>query len=315
MTSAADTAGTNQHPDISELSDLTEGLVPAPRAAVLRDHIDTCAQCGDVHASLEEIRALLGDVPSLLPMPGEIADRIDTALAAECLPASGTTAPAGSVSRETRQQPLDGTPVARPAGRPRAATGPGRRAAGRRRRTLILGTAFGAAVVGMGVLLMQSVQTSENAALKTSDQGAETMADASRDFADGTLEGQVHALLSDAPMSDAPGTRTVGPDLSEPTMDTKSSPQGMSPRTGVSGDPLLAPVVDVPPCIQQGTGREVPALAVEEGAYRGTAAFLVVLPHVTDPSRVQAYVVDAACVGATPPSKGHLLLSHAYTRS
>ncbi|HEY9441328.1 MAG TPA: hypothetical protein VIS29_22325, partial [Streptomyces sp.] len=61
-------------------------------------------------------------------------------------------------------------------------------------------------------------------------------------------------------------------------------------------------------------GRQAAALAVEEGRYHGTAAFLVVLPHATDPGRVQAYVIDAACVDATPAAKGRLLLTHAYTR-
>lgn len=315
MTSAADTAGATQHPDVSELSDLAEGLVPAPRAAALRRHIDTCAECGDIHASLEEIRSLLGDLPAVPRMPGEIAERIDAALAAESRPAPEPSVVTDSVSRETHRQAMDGPATARPAGRPAAATGPGRGPARRRRRTLILGTAFGAAVVGVSAFLLHSAQTSDNAAMKASDQASGTRAGALHDFADSTLEGQVRTLLEEASASHASGAETPGLDRGEPSMATKSSPQNTLPDTGISGSPLLASVVDVPPCVQQGTGRDAPALALEKGVYEGTPAFLVVLPHVTDPSRVQAYVVDAACTGATPAPKAHLLLSHAYARS
>ncbi|WP_343242065.1 hypothetical protein [Streptomyces sp. SID9727] len=83
----------------------------------------------------------------------------------------------------------------------------------------------------------------------------------------------------------------------------------MSPES-----PLRAPAVVVPACVEEGIGRNSPALAIERGSYEGTDAFLVVLPHPTDPSSVQAYVVDAACVGTEPPAKGKLLLTHTYAR-
>ncbi|MFE3513917.1 hypothetical protein [Streptomyces sp. NPDC059166] len=66
--------------------------------------------------------------------------------------------------------------------------------------------------------------------------------------------------------------------------------------------------------MQKGTGRNVPALALEQGRFNGTAAFLVILPHTTDSARVQAYVVDAACVDSAVTAKGRLLLTHSYAR-
>lgn len=66
MTSAADMT---QHPDVSEISDLTEGLLTESRAAEVRSHTDTCDLCGDVLASLDEIRDLLGGLPLLSPCP------------------------------------------------------------------------------------------------------------------------------------------------------------------------------------------------------------------------------------------------------
>lgn len=298
-----DTADTARHPDVSEISDLTEDLLPPPREAALRRHIEACEECGVVYASLQEIRSLLGGVGSVHePMPRDIAERIDAALAAEAPPAATA---ATSVSRETYDPPAEGAATARPAGRPRGATGPGRSPSRRRRRTVILGTAFGAAAVGMSVFLLQALQPSQDSAGSMADSGVSAAEKRQGDFSGGTLEGQVHTLLTRTTASEAPG---------KPSMDTKSSPgdpsaENVSPRT-----PMRAPIVDVPPCVQEGTGRNTPALAVEEGRYDGTAAFLVVLPHATDPSRVQAYVVDASCVDATPAAKGQLLLTHAYTR-
>ncbi|MFJ4842942.1 anti-sigma factor family protein [Streptomyces sp. NPDC088746] len=303
MTSTADTA---QHPDVSEISDLTEGLLQPSREAELRRHIDACEECADIHSSLEEIRALLvrgGPLPER--MPDDVADRIDAALASEAAHAAEASAAGTAVSRETG---ADGSTAAlRPAGRPRGATGPGRSPARRRRRTVILGTAFGAAAVGMSVFLL-SVQVSQDSAGKMADSGVSAAERSREDFSEGTLEGRVHTLLSEAEASEAVG------DSGEPSMDTKSSPGNPSPGAVSPRAPLRAPIVDVPPCVQQGTGRNAPALAVEEGSYEGTAAFLVVLPDATDSTRVQAYVVDAACVDSTPAAKGQLLLTHSYAR-
>lgn len=127
MTSTADTT---QHPDVTEISDLTEELLPPSRAAEVRDHVDGCELCGEVHASLMEIRELLGTVPTPQRMPDDIADRIDAALVAEA--ALGATPPSGSlrVSRETEPPAVEKpnaepSPSGRPAGHPRATTGPG----------------------------------------------------------------------------------------------------------------------------------------------------------------------------------------------
>ncbi|MFJ8860983.1 hypothetical protein ACIRD8_21460 [Streptomyces sp. NPDC102451] len=301
MTSTADTA---QHPDVPEISDFTEGLLPPSREAELRQHFDTCDECADIHSSLEEIRSLLGATWSPGDrMPDDVADRIDAALASEAAAAPDPDAPV-AVSRETA---AESAAAPRPAGRPRGATGPGRSPSRRRRRTVILGTAFGAAAVGMSVFLLQSLQVSQDSASKTADRGVSAAAKSQGDFSAGTLEGHVHTLLGET-------SETPGYDVDKPSLDTKSSPGDPSSEAASPRTPLRAPIVDVPPCVQQGTGRNAPALAVEEGSYEGTAAFLVVLPHATDPTRVQAYVVDAACVDSTPAAKGQLLLTHSYTR-
>ncbi|MFD3869062.1 hypothetical protein [Streptomyces sp. NPDC058623] len=117
------TTGTIRHPEVSEISDLTEGLLSPSRGAEVRHHLGECSLCADVLASLQEIRGLLGTLPGPPRMPAAIAGRIDAALAAEALlDSTGTrtasTAPApvsdrapadADVSRET---PSDHTPSA-----------------------------------------------------------------------------------------------------------------------------------------------------------------------------------------------------------
>ncbi|MFE4211804.1 anti-sigma factor family protein [Streptomyces sp. NPDC056844] len=305
MTSTADTA---QHPDVPEISDFTEGLLPPSREAELRRHLDTCDECADIRSSLEEIRSLLGSAQTPgESMPADVIDRIDAALAAEAAAALTSTDAPAAVSRETAAGASESAAAPRPAGRPRGATGPGRSPSRRRRRTVILGTAFGAAAVGMSVFLLQSLQGSQDSSGAMADRGVSAAKKSQGDFSDATLEDRVHTLLSKA-------SETPGYDAGKPSLDTKSSPGNVAPGEASPRTPLRAPIVDVPPCVQQGIGRNAPALAAEEGSYEGTAAFLVVLPHATDSTRVQAYVVDAACVDSAPAAKGQLLLTHSYAR-
>ncbi|MFJ6515845.1 anti-sigma factor family protein [Streptomyces sp. NPDC091406] len=321
MTSTADTA---QHPEVSEISDLTEGLLSPSRAAEVRQHLAECDLCAEVQDSLEEIRGLLGTMPAPEPMPEDIAARIDAALAAEARPAAPTEDEPVVVSRETTtgeeattSRTASGstsgsgsaTAPDRPAGRSSAATGPGRRPARRRKRAVVLGTAFGAAVIGMSVFFLQSVAPSGDAAKSVTDGGVSAADSSAPAYADGTLEAQVQDLLGDEASQKSPGVKKVPPEA-----DTKSSSEALTPEAEPSRNPMKAPVVAVPPCVQKATGRTTPALALDEGTYRGTDAYLVVLPHTSDSSRVQAYVVASSCVDTAPESSGQLLLTRSYNR-
>ncbi|CAM5719671.1 hypothetical protein SANTM175S_06579 [Streptomyces antimycoticus] len=82
MTSSTDT---DEHPEVAEISALTEGLLSPSRAVDVRTHLASCVLCADVSTSLEEIRSLLGTLPGPVRMPADIAGRIDAALAAEAL--------------------------------------------------------------------------------------------------------------------------------------------------------------------------------------------------------------------------------------
>lgn len=310
MTSTTDTA---EHPEVTELSDLTEGLLPPSRSADVRQHLDDCVLCADVYASLEEIRGMLGTLPGPPRMPAEIAGRIDAALAAEALlnataPDPQATTARGSadasrsdidensgvhVSRETS------TRADRPTGHSRAATGPGRPGRRRsvRRRSIVLGTVFTVAALGLGTLLAQS--------MGDSDSGGKPAAERSEDasvgtFAGDTVKNQVDNLLSE---NHNEGKSSKGRD----DFGTSANPPGAK-----TDGPNIKVAVDVPGCITEGIGRSENPLAAKEGEYKGATAYLVVLPDASKTDRVTAYVVDASCVGKTPASPGDVLLKHSY---
>ncbi|MGC5362182.1 anti-sigma factor family protein [Streptomyces sp. DT24] len=325
MTSTTDMP---QHPDVSEISDLTEGLLSPARTADVQRHLDGCGLCGDVHASLEEIRGLLGALPAPEPMPDDVAARIDAVLAVETLitsPASDrgpdvSRETSGSVSRETEPVIAADTNAAlvdRPAGHSRGPTGPGRGPTRSRRRTAILGTAFGAVAVGVSVFMLQTAQPSPDATgARSTESGISASADSGRQtFSESTLQRHVQALLH---RSAPPGELST--EKRAPSVDTGSSLPNSAPASPLSppsspNAPMRTEAFSVPPCVQKGTGRATPALTFEEGMYDGTDVFLVVLPHATDIAQVQAYMVDASCVGDGPAARGQLLMTRAYPRS
>lgn len=305
MTSTTDMA---EHPDVSEISDLTEGLLPSARSADVRRHLEGCVLCADVHASLEEIRGLLGTVPGPPRMPAEVAGRIDAALAAEALlhatapepeaaeeptaasPASSTDEPA-HVSRETSAS------QDRPAGRPRSTTtGPGRkgRLRGGRRRVAVLGTVFTVAALGLGSVVLSSMNDGTG-----QDEGPRTAA--SDTFSEGKLEKQVTDLLAQG-QGEMKGSSTAH------TFGSQSESDAVSPR--------VLKESAVPKCVSDGIGRNDAALAAEKGTYKGKEAMLVVLPDVSDDTRVTAYIVEATCVdNPSAAATAKVLLKHSYTRS
>jgi len=321
VTSTTDTAG---HPDVAEISDLTEGLLPTSRGAEVRRHLDECELCADVHDSLEEIRGLLGTLPGPPRMPAEVAGRIDAALAAEAL--LGSTAPESlaaptlvSASRATSDEDGEHTethvsretsPTAdRPSGHAHAATGPGRnkerkdRRRGGRRGRIVLGAVFTAAVLGAGSLFIQSLgdHKSSDTAQGNSTSSADT-------FSKGKLQSEVSDLLS-TKSSTSQGTN------SEKPWNAASDPGGAessikTPKT------LIEPSGSIPDCIRQGVDRgNTDVLGFKKGTYNGTAAYLVVLPDASDNSRVTAYVVDATCVSRQTSTPGEVLLTRSFPQS
>ncbi|MFG2460621.1 anti-sigma factor family protein [Streptomyces sp. NPDC048523] len=297
MTSSTDTAG---HPDVAEISDLTEGLLSTSRTADVRRHLDECELCADVHASLEEIRSLLGTLPGPPRMPADVAGRIDAALAAEALlqatapEAVNAPAPVESthVSRET--SPV----IDRPTGHARTSTtGPGRkdRKKNGRRKVVVLGAVFTVAALGFGSVLLSSLDDGK----PTGSAHGQPTASADTFSASG-LEKQVSNLLTE--------NRASGGSRSPHTsMGAASIPGSEDPRT------LRTP--EVPPCIQNALRTSDSPLATKDGVYKGTDALLVVLRDPSDSTRVTAYIVNATCVKNAPTGTAKVLLKRSYARS
>ncbi|MGA5894936.1 anti-sigma factor family protein [Streptomyces venetus] len=306
MTSTTDMAG---HPDVAEISDLTEGLLPPSRSSDVRRHLDGCELCADVHASLEEIRGLLGALPGPPRMPADVASRIDAALAAEALlnarepepeesPAPVSASPSPSeddsdlrVSRETS------VTVDRPTGRPRSSTtGPGRKGRTRsgRRRIAVLGTVFTVAALGLGSVLLSSLDDGK----PSRDTAGERQTTAGDTFSEGKLQKQVTDLLAEN-KSEGRGSRTP-----------------LGAETAGTNHPRVFSEPTVPGCVRDGIGRKDAALAVENGRYEGKKAMLVLLPDASDATRVTAYIVDATCVDhSASAATGKILLQRSYPSS
>ncbi|MFC8713753.1 anti-sigma factor family protein [Streptomyces sp. NPDC057197] len=326
MTATTDTDG---HPDVSEISDFTEGLLAPSRAEDLRRHLSTCVDCADVRTSLDEIRGLLGTLPAPHQMPGDIADRIDAALAAEphlaAMPPLATLEEKtsggdhhvsretnGDVSRETSPPPT----ADRPIGNVRASrTGPGRKPRPRRvrRGIAVLGAALTVTALGVVTVVLTSQSDDQHAGTAASAPSSTS----AQTFSEGTLARQVTSLLDGTPRTQgttrAPhsfGT-DAGPDTGAETGATTRTSPGTEQPNILKDDPTAA----VPSCVRQGIHSSGAALAAQPGLYAGQDAYLVVL---SDPSgassRVTAYVVDASCVH-DPAITARVLLSHTYTRS
>lgn len=307
MTSTTDTAG---HPEVEELSDLSEGLLPSARTADVRRHLDYCALCADVYDSLEEIRGLLGTVSGPPRMPDDVASRIDAALAAEALlnataPDTAANAPScdlavAHVSRETSPSFSDD----RPSGHARAATGPGRTPRTRRgRRVVALGAVIAAAALGLGALLVQTLGNDSGKAPTT----AAPETDAAHTYSESSLQSQVAGLLA-AKKTNEGRSGSARPWSAESDSGTTGS-TGMRPNKTFQDT-----TVNVPSCIGTAIHTNEALLAADKGVYQGRAVYLVVTPAASDNTRVTAYIVDAACVQSSAPT-GKVLLTHSYARS
>ncbi|MFG3247873.1 anti-sigma factor family protein [Streptomyces sp. NPDC048187] len=279
-----------EHPDVAEISDLAEGILPSTRASHIRRHLETCASCADVRASLEEIQGLLGTLPAPGPMPDDVVARIGAALAAESVAGTAEGMP---VPRETT------TPVDRPAGHARSSsTGPRRkdRRRGGRRRMAVLG-AVAAAAIGLGSVVVSSLSGGSS-----SDDTAHEQQTALADtFSEGQLKAKVTGLVADGGAQD--GSRTPR------SFGMESENGGETPENHVFKQPT------VPECIQRGIGRDDVAIATEPGVYQGKEAMLVVLPDAANDTKVTAYIVESACAEEPSVGKAKILLKRSYARS
>ncbi|MER8092983.1 anti-sigma factor family protein [Streptomyces goshikiensis] len=319
------TTGTIRHPDVSEISELTEGLLSPARTAEVRRHLGDCDLCADVQASLEEIRALLGTLPGPARMPSDVAGRIDAALAAEALldstahraddppsaqdhtgvPPVAPPAEADTAAPAAPAVPAAVSGVRRPAGHPSGATGPGRRRA--RRRIAVVAVLAGAGAFALAVFLLGGPTGKPSHDTATRGRAESSTAQPSADtYTAQGLRSSVQQLLAASDGAKAGTGETEGGNKTFGLENTTPAP-GVAPQDRA--------VPSVPPCVQEATGRPDAPLATERGSYQGTPVYLVVLPHPGDAARVDAYLVDAGCVNTPTTAPGKPLLTSTYPRS
>ncbi|MCL2728738.1 MAG: hypothetical protein FWE15_01790 [Actinomycetia bacterium] len=302
------TTGSDAHPEVSEISDFSEGLLRPERSREVQAHLDDCDLCADVLRSLEEIRGMLGTLPGPQRMPADIAGRIDAALAAEALlDATLPHVPRGtSTDGSTASERPNGVPretSTAPHGHPGGSKGPGRggrpgdrSAAWRRRGFLAVAGAAGVALLsGVIYALSSGTGVQKNAADSAQRSGTAV-------GAKDTIGNQVRQLLDQA----GPGASTKHPSGS----DQGTTPMLQPNHTGSPVVPKASPV-DLPACVIKATHRSQPPLAAEREDFHGTDSYLVVLPHPNDSSQVDAFVVNASC---TPASPGAVLFQGTYPR-
>ncbi|MFE5562358.1 hypothetical protein [Streptomyces sp. NPDC056544] len=311
MTPPTGTTGTIRHPDVSEISDLTEGLLSPSRTAEIRRHLGDCALCADVRTSLEEIRSLLGTLPGPARMPADIAGRIDAALAAEALldatqpqaqavPADRPRTPDRDVSRGT--PPATAGRYPRPAGHPTGPTGPGRRRA--RLRIALLAGLSGAAACALGIFLFGDFSNTPPHGIAATGEASESAERPSAATGDSSYTAQG--------LQDSVKQLIAGGQGAKNVPQEQNNTLGLENTAPAPGDKRAAP--PVPTCVQQATGRPDTPLAAERGSYQGTPVYLLVLPHPADSARVDAYLVDTACELTGSADPGKVLLTNTYPR-
>ena len=308
MTAAAShlSLDSSGHPDIETISEYVEDLLAPQAAAELSAHLTGCADCRESRDALDEIRALLGqtEVP---PIPDDIAQRIDAALADAALDvdadadtaakpsqAASATGGGGAGRSATRTAPSGPTgpfsPV-RPASPSRpGAAGPGRKVA-RRVRRAALGVAalaacglFVTAVLNLpGSSSSKGASSSSAAVGRVAGAGQGTAGSQSIPFSRGGFTQQIQTLLA-AP---TPTSGVVQPQA----QGSESGVQHSNSGTGRLGTDLPSCVLAVVP------GQHKSLLAAATGTYRGQAVYALVYPDSADPAhKVDAFLVSADCL-------------------
>lgn len=263
------------HPDLDTLADAAEGLLEPGQAAQVSEHVATCATCADQIASLEHVRTMLRELPEL-PMPPEVATRLEATLAAARLQvpvAVGASHEAASTAPGPAH--ASGTVLPMAAGRRHS----------RRWSLTVAGSVAASVVVLVAVAVsLHGTNTGDRttAASGTSERvsGTQlpTVTHSGRTYTQANLATAVPELLG--PAADLSMSATAP---KAPAVAGGSTAQTMS---DAAADPLTACVNSLDP----GTT----PLAIDIGTFDGKPATVIVLPDV-DGSRVDVWVMDSPC--------------------
>jgi hypothetical protein len=257
------------------LAEYDEGLLPERRAADVAAHLAHCATCTETHRQLDEVSHRLAAEPATLPVPPDVAARLDAALAEQRTIPAG--AEVGPLRRRTRSI------VAR---RPWRARMPAVLAAA----ASVGAIAFAGYVIGIGSAGGDDAGDSQP---MVAEGGAERAADeselpAAEEGDDPALDGPAQGLSGLSPQA----TRTTLTEQIKAIMVTGSleSSVGLAP-TADSGDQDESRDQDADPCgaaLAADVGRELIGAAPTDLGPPGTV--LVVTTASTDDA-VQGWVV------------------------
>jgi hypothetical protein len=290
------------HPDLERLAELEEGLLEPSDAARVEEHLAGCDRCHEDQAQLGRTRTLLRALPAV-DMPGDVASRLQAALA------SADSSPTTS-AQPTTVVPL-GTARRRWRGHPTAAGLGAAAAVAALVAALVVGHnsgGGGSATPDQTTALAPAPTNTALADLPTSASGT--------DYTTHNLATTVPALIA-------------GPAAS---MMTKAAPGAVQPKTGAganshaagtavagvpaallrlhnSPDALLKCVIGV-----EAGGDIVRPLAIDFAHYQGAPAALIVLPGLNS-GFVDAWFVGPACSNADAHLLGYKALPSSSSAS
>jgi hypothetical protein len=268
------------------LADLDEDLLDASEADLAPHHLAGCAAGRARHAALDDVRGLLRGAAVGTPMPDDVANSLDVALAAARSPATATSA-ATVTPLSDRRHRVAGTRILQAA-------------------AVVLLLALGG--LGYAAFLSPNDATStaggasdarqEAGAQAGADGGAYPVTASGRDYTSESLAAQVPALVrglaAAVPKPRAATEDRAGSGGSEPagsgSASTLTGPGSADGLTG--GAPLAACVADL-------AGEPVTPLAVDVAKYLGRPATIIVLPTAGSRTTVDVYAVAPDCPSQT----------------
>jgi hypothetical protein len=258
--------GQMAHLDPQVLAEFRAGLIAGRRGAALAAHLADCDRCAALDQNLTEVSVLLAAVPPPA-LPDEVANRLDTVLAAEVAEGKDHPERAGADRQRTR----------RPAGRPAGWLGGNRRFRLVAIRVLAPAAAVVLAGVGYGLSQIggspQSSAASATAPRAIPSAGVHP-AQVPQSVRDGAVAGTFGVVVSDTNYLPSTLSRQLEAALRESPQPATHSPTSLLKE-----------------CVLHVTGDVIPSF-VQRARYNGQPATVIVLSRV---SGDEVWVVGSGC--------------------
>jgi hypothetical protein len=277
MTDASSTSGST-HVDPEVLADLQEGLLDPAAAAAAEGHLAGCAACRGQLAGLEQVRHRLAAADPVGPLPDDLAERLDQALAVAATEPDSTAASRTVIPMRSRQrETVRGMRLLQVAA--------------------VLVLLFAGGAVGISALDGFGDGGSDDSAATSAEAGGAPQADASfpvsasgRDWTADTLRDAAPRLAAGDYVPTSAGGLSAGDSGASPEASEKAARElADAPAGRLSGGPALAS------CAAGLAGAPVTPVAVDLAKYEGKPAAVLLLPTSDDPAAVDVFVVEPTC--------------------